>query len=201
MAEITIKSNRSFTDLDLNFNIHPTTKDINKFKNENAVINSVKNLVLTNHYERPFQPDLGSNLKRLLFEQVDNATAALLEREITETIENFEPRVQIKDVTASGFPDDNGYKVKKVDITENLRRYRQLPPASFNQKTYRMKKIKGNDLMLVVGKRLKKEMPDKKKVPKGSHRMPDGSIMKDKDMKGHKCKACAAKDKKGKYKK
>ena len=112
MAEITIKSNRSFTDLDLNFNIHPTTKDINKFKNENAVINSVKNLVLTNHYERPFQPDLGSNLKRLLFEQVDNATASLLEREITETIENFEPRVQIKDVTASGFPDDNGYKVK-----------------------------------------------------------------------------------------
>ena len=42
MAEITIKSNRGFTDLDLNFNIHPTTKDINKFKNENAVINSVK---------------------------------------------------------------------------------------------------------------------------------------------------------------
>ena len=100
MAEITIKSNRGFVDLDLNFNVHPTTKDINKFKNENAIINSVKNLVLTNHYERPFQPDLGSNLKRLLFEPVDNATAALLEREITETIENFEPRVQLRDVTA-----------------------------------------------------------------------------------------------------
>ena len=114
MAEITIKSNRSFVDLDLNFNVHPTTKDINKFKNENAIINSVKNLVLTNHYERPFQPDLGSNLKRLLFEPVDNATAALLEREITETIENFEPRVQLRDVTASGFPDENGYKVEIV---------------------------------------------------------------------------------------
>ena len=112
MAQITIKSNRGFTDLDLNFNVHPTTKDINKFKNENAVINSVKNLILTNHYERPFQPDLGSNLKRLLFEQVDNATASLLEREITETIDNFEPRVQVKDVTASGFPDENGYKVE-----------------------------------------------------------------------------------------
>jgi phage baseplate assembly protein W len=114
MAEITIKSNRGFVDLDLNFNVHPTTKDINKFKNENAIINSVKNLVLTNHYERPFQPDLGSNLKRLLFEPVDNATAALLEREITETIENFEPRVQLRDVTASGFPDENGYKVEIV---------------------------------------------------------------------------------------
>ena len=114
MAEITIKNQRSFTDLDLNFNIHPTQKDINKFKDENAIINSVKNLILTNHYERPFQPDLGSNLKRLLFEPVDNATAALLEREITETIENFEPRVEVKNVTAAGFPDENGYRVEVI---------------------------------------------------------------------------------------
>ena len=112
MAEISIKSVRTFTDLDLNFNLHPTTKDVNKFRNENAVINSIKNLILTNHYERPFQPDLGSNLKRMLFEQVDNATAALLEREISETIENYEPRVQLKDVSAEGFPDENGYKVE-----------------------------------------------------------------------------------------
>lgn len=112
MAEITIKNQRSFTDLDLNFNIHPTQKDINKFKNEMAVINSVKNLVMTNHYERPFQPELGSNLKRLLFEQVDNTTAALLEREITETIQNFERRVDVRDVIATGFPDENGYKVE-----------------------------------------------------------------------------------------
>ena len=111
MAEITIKSNRGFTDLDLNFNIHPATKDINKFINETAVINSVKNLVLTNHYERPFQPGLGSGLRRLLFEQVDNVTAALIEREISETINNFEPRVDVQDVTASGFPDENAYKV------------------------------------------------------------------------------------------
>jgi len=112
MAEISIKSVRTFTDLDLNFNLHPTTKDVNKFRNENAVINSIKNLILTNHYERPFQPDLGSNLKRMLFEQVDNATAASLEREISETIENYEPRVQLKDVSAEGFPDENGYKVE-----------------------------------------------------------------------------------------
>tara|TARA_Y100001972_G_scaffold120124_1_gene162214 strand:- start:245 stop:649 length:405 start_codon:yes stop_codon:yes gene_type:complete len=111
MAEITIKNERSFSDLDLNFNIHPTTKDINKFKNENAVINSVKNLVLTNHYDRPFQPELGSNLKRLLFEPVDNVTAALIEREIETTIINFEPRVELKSIEASGFPDENGYKV------------------------------------------------------------------------------------------
>jgi len=112
MAEITIKNERSFVDLDLNFNIHPTTKDINKFKNENAVINAVKNLVLTNHYDRPFQPEIGSNLKRLLFEQVDNVTAALIERDIETTITNFEPRVDLKDVVASGSPDENGYRVQ-----------------------------------------------------------------------------------------
>ena len=78
---------------------------------------------------------------------------------------------------------DNKYKVKKVDITDTLRRYRQLEPTLFNQNTYRMKKLKGTDLMLVVGKRLKKGMDMKKKVPAGSHRMKDGTIMKDSDMK------------------
>mgnify|MGYP003118941424 CR=1 FL=1 len=84
MAEITIKTERAFNDLDLNFNVHPTTKDVTQFKNERSIVNSIKNLVLTNHYERPFQPELGSNLRRMLFEQVDNLTGAQLEREITE---------------------------------------------------------------------------------------------------------------------
>ena len=75
---------------------------------------------MTNHYERPFQPELGSNLKRLLFEQVDNTTAALLEREIRETIENFERRVDVRDVTASGFPDENGYKVEITFFLVNI---------------------------------------------------------------------------------
>ena len=85
---------------------------------------------------------------------------------------------------------ENNYVNKKVDITDTLRRYRQLEPTLFNENTYRMKKLKGNDLMLVVGKRLKKGMdkkkPPPKKVPKGSHKMPDGSIMKDSKMKGKK---------------
>ena len=99
------------SDLDLNFTIHPVRKDINTHKNEYAIINSVKNLVLTNHYERPFQPEIGSNIRRLLFENVDTVTAAQIEREITETVENFEPRVQVSKVTAAADPDNNGYKV------------------------------------------------------------------------------------------
>jgi len=111
MATVDINSTRSFKDLDLNFTIHPIRKDINTHKNEYAIINSVKNMVLTNHYERPFQPEIGSNIRRLLFENVDSITAAQIEREITETVENFEPRVQVSKVTASADPDNNGYKV------------------------------------------------------------------------------------------
>jgi phage baseplate assembly protein W len=114
MATITtnIDSARSFKDLDLNFTAHPVRKDVNKFVNELAVINSVKNLILTNHYERPFQPELGSNIRRLLFENVDSVMAAQIEREIEETIINFEPRVRVSKVTASAAPDENRYNVE-----------------------------------------------------------------------------------------
>ena len=111
MATTNIDSTRNFIDLDLNFAIHPIRKDINTHKAEYAVINSVKNLILTNHFERPFQPEVGSNIRRLLFEIVDVILAAQLEREIEETVNNFEPRVQISSIIASPAPDENGYKV------------------------------------------------------------------------------------------
>lgn len=112
MATVTIESDRTFRDLDLNFTIHPVRKDINVYKNEFAIINSIKNLVLTNHYERPFQPEIGSNIRRMLFEQVDSITAAQIEREITEVIGNFEPRAQVSRVDAVPSPDENLYKIR-----------------------------------------------------------------------------------------
>ena len=111
MATTNIDSVRNFVDLDLNFMIHPIRKDINTHKAEYAVINSVKNLILTNHFERPFQPEVGSNIRRLLFENVDVIFAAQLEREIEETVNNFEPRVQVSSITAIPSLDENGYKV------------------------------------------------------------------------------------------
>ena len=68
MATVRTNISRTFSDLDLNFTKHPVRDDVNILTAERAVINSVKNLILTNHYERPFQPDLGSNIRRLLFE-------------------------------------------------------------------------------------------------------------------------------------
>jgi len=111
MATVNIQAERTFRDLDLNFTIHPVKKDINTYKNEYAVINSIKNLVLTNHYERPFQPEIGSNIRRLLFENVDSVTAAQIEREITEVIGNFEPRAEVSQVIVVPAPDENTYKV------------------------------------------------------------------------------------------
>jgi len=111
MATINTTTTREWRDLDLNFKIHPIRKDINKNKAEIAVINSIKNLISTRHYEIPFQPEVGCNVQKLLFEPLDAVTATLIEREITETINNFEPRAEILKVSVSADTDNNGFKV------------------------------------------------------------------------------------------
>jgi phage baseplate assembly protein W len=111
MATVTTSIVAAYSDLDLNFTIHPVKKDINRYTNEVAVVNSIKNLILTNHYERPFQPDIGSNVRRLLFENMDTVTATTLEKEITQTIRNYEPRANISKINVSPDYDNNGFKV------------------------------------------------------------------------------------------
>lgn len=111
MATITTNVIKKYKDLDLNFTAHPVKKDVNKLTDEVAVINSVKNLILTNHYERPFQPDIGSNVQKLLFENMDIITASSLEREILTTITNFEPRARVSDIRVSPDFDNNNYSV------------------------------------------------------------------------------------------
>lgn len=110
----TIITERSFKDLDLNFTSHPIKKDVNRHYNEKAVINAVKNLVSTNFYEKPFQPDYGAGIRGLLFEPVDSVFGASIERKLTEAISNYEPRVAIESMTAIPAPDENGYKVIMV---------------------------------------------------------------------------------------
>ena len=112
MATVTTNIAREYSDLDLNFTIHPVKKDINRHVGDMAVINSIKNLVLTNHYERPFQPDIGSNIRRLLFENMDTITASSIEREIEQTISNYEPRARVSRINAIADFDRNGFKVE-----------------------------------------------------------------------------------------
>ena len=106
-----IDSERTYRDLDLNFNAHPVKKDVTKYLDEYAVINSVKNLISTNFYERPFRPEIGSGLRNLLFENVDPIISAQIERAIQETILNYEPRVRISSVLATAYPDENRYNI------------------------------------------------------------------------------------------
>ena len=103
---------REFRDLDLNFNIHPIRKDINKHVGDKAIINSVKNLLSTNNYERLFNPIFGGNIRRLLFENLDMVTAIRVEKEIYTTIQNYEPRVSLQRVSVVPEYDSNAFNVR-----------------------------------------------------------------------------------------
>lgn len=120
MAITTTNVTRVYKDLDLNFTAHPVKKDVSKHTGERAVINSIKNLILTNHYERPFQPDLGSNVQKLLFENMDAVSAAALEREILQVIRNFEPRARVNKVTVLPDYENNRFVVDMEFIINNL---------------------------------------------------------------------------------
>lgn len=120
MATVSINTIKQFKDLDLLFTVHPIRKDINKHNGAQAVINSIKNLLLTNHYERPFQPELGSNIRKLLFEPMDGVTTSALETEIIQTIENFEPRVLVSKLTAVPNFDQDGYSIELEFYIKNM---------------------------------------------------------------------------------
>ena len=100
-----------YSDIDLTFKALPVTKDVALRYDDQAVIASVRNLLLTNFYERPFQPNLGSNLSGLLFEPATNVTSSILADEIRNTITNFEPRAKINNVNVQFTPDKNGFDV------------------------------------------------------------------------------------------
>jgi len=100
-----------YADLDLTFKRVPGTNDVALRYDENAVISSVRSLLLTNFYERPFQPDVGSNLNKLLFEPATELTATILDMEIRNTIKNYEPRVDIDELNVTLNADGNAFSV------------------------------------------------------------------------------------------
>lgn len=94
-----------FSDLDLSFAAHPITGAVNRKTNRLAVRQSVKNLVLTNFYERPFQPDIGCGIRNYLFEPLTEITRKLIEEAIRETVENYEPRADIIAIQVEEYPE------------------------------------------------------------------------------------------------
>ena len=107
---------RTFSDLDLNFTKNPVTLDVTRRYDEDAVKNALKNLILTANYERPFHSEIGSPIKKLLFEPASPILGAMLKRTIQDTINTFEPRVQIIDIICVVAPDDNTVYVT-IDFT------------------------------------------------------------------------------------
>lgn len=94
--------------------MHPTTKDVVRKTGPDAIKRSIRNLILTNYYDRPFRPGIGSNVQKILFDNISPITATLLQDAVIETIRNFEPRVEIldkNDVEVKVDPDGNGYLV------------------------------------------------------------------------------------------
>ena len=102
---------RQYKDLDLFFAKKSGSKDIRKITDIQAVKRSVRNLVLLNHYEKPFHPEIGSGIRDMLFENMSTITAFVLSKKIEDVIENFEPRVRLISVRADPNLDRNEYEV------------------------------------------------------------------------------------------
>jgi phage baseplate assembly protein W len=119
MPTVVTQTIKRYKDLDLNFQAHPVKKDINKHVDEYAVVNSIKNILLTNHYERLFQPQLGSNVNKFLFENMDVITTTVLQKEIEQSIINFEPRVSIEEIIVKPEYDNNRFSVQMTFFMVN----------------------------------------------------------------------------------
>jgi len=102
---------KEFKDLSMSFQVNPINYDLIALKNENAIARSVRNLVLTYPGERFFNQNLGSKVSRSLFENIDEITASVIKDEIENTINNYEPRVELIDVVVAPNYDNNEFYV------------------------------------------------------------------------------------------
>ena len=128
------KATRTYVDLNLDFARHPVTNDIVKIEDVEAVKRSVRNLVNTQFYERPFHPELGCGVRDLLFEQYTPMTGIFMRRKIEEVLNNYEPRARISSIQVNEQEDRNAIDVvinfyvlnlpNPVSVTTTLQRIR-----------------------------------------------------------------------------
>jgi len=104
----------TYSDFNTSLATHPIKKDLSLKTDVNAVIQSIKNLLLTNKGERLMQPNVGTNIRQLLFENFTPQTTTLLKQFIAETIDNHEPRASLLDVTVSPDDDNNSLLVSLI---------------------------------------------------------------------------------------
>ena len=124
---------KSFKDLSMSFKFNPLSGDLITLKNENAIARAVRNIVLTTPGEKFFDPDFGSNVGEILFENVDDITAVSIEDEIKSSLKNYEPRVELINVTVDPNFDENQfdvritYRIVGIDIPPSELEFALLP--------------------------------------------------------------------------
>ncbi len=128
------KSTRTYVDLDLDFTRHPITNDVVKITDVEAVKRSVKNLINTQFYERPFHPELGCGVRDMLFENYTPMTGIFMRRKIEEVLRNYEPRANLSSIQVNEQMDKNAIDVvvnfyvlnlpNPVSVTTTLQRIR-----------------------------------------------------------------------------
>ena len=102
----------TFKDLSVTFKKHPVSDDLVQVKDKAAITQCISNLLLTNKGERPFQPELGCDLRRMLFEPLDYASAGMIKAVVAEVINRYEPRVKVDNILCFPDYDNNGYSVE-----------------------------------------------------------------------------------------
>ena len=101
------RNTRQFSDFNLLFTRHPVTGDVTRKNDEEAVKQSLRSLVSTRNYERPFHPEIGSQIYSLLFENFNPITVQVMKKTIIDTVSKFEPRATILDVVIREMVDNN----------------------------------------------------------------------------------------------
>ena len=103
---------QTFKDLSVTFKKHPVTDDLVQVKDKAAIVQAIQGLLLTKKGERPFQPELGCDVQNMLFEPLDYASAGTIKQEIRETIDRYEPRINVTRLVCNPDFDNNGYNVE-----------------------------------------------------------------------------------------
>ena len=124
---------KSFKDVSMSFKFNPLSGDLIALKNENAIARAVRNIVSTTPGEKFFDPDFGSSVSEILFENVDDITAVSIEDEIKSSLKNYEPRVELINVTVDPNFDANQfdvritYRIVGIDIPPSELEFSLLP--------------------------------------------------------------------------
>tara|TARA_B100000579_G_scaffold269389_1_gene222346 strand:+ start:152 stop:553 length:402 start_codon:yes stop_codon:yes gene_type:complete len=124
---------RSFKDLSMSFKANPLNDDLITLKNEAAIARSLRNIVFTSPGEKFFNPDFGSNISKVLFENIDEISAIQIKEEIELSIKNFEPRVRLQEVEVNPDYDNNqfdvtiNYRITGIDVPPQQLEFVLLP--------------------------------------------------------------------------